>query len=72
MTDFEVKVLSELGEIKASIATTAQAQTDHGRRIEELEKYNATQELRHWVKSLIVGAGVVVIHPIVRKLGLDI
>jgi hypothetical protein len=72
MTDFELKVLEELGEIKASVATTAQAQTDHSRRIGVLEQYNGTQEQRAWIKSLIVGAGVVVLHPLARKLGWDI
>ena len=55
MTDFEQKVLSELSEIKVTVATTAQAQTDHSRRIDSLETYNATQESRHWWKSALVG-----------------
>lgn len=72
MTDFEMQVLQELGEIKAAIATTAQGQTDHGRRLSALEKYNTTQETRHWIKSLAVGAAVVLGHPLARKLGWDI
>lgn len=72
MTEFESLVIKELGEIKTAIATTAQAQTDHGRRLQGLESYNATQETRHWIKSLVVGAGVVVLHPLARKLGLDV
>lgn len=72
MTDFEMKVLQELGEIKASIATTAQAQTDQDRRITELHEYNNTQDSRAWVKSMLVGVTVLVGHPIARRLGLDI
>lgn len=72
MTDFEMKVLQELGEIKASIATTAQAQTDQDRRITELHEYNKTQDSRAWVKSMLVGVTVLVGHPIARRLGLDI
>ena len=72
MTEFETTVLKELSEIKVSLATTTQAQVDHTRRIEGLELYNTTQEHRHWIKSLVVGAGVIVLHPLARKLGFDI
>lgn len=72
MTEFETKVLTELSDIKVSLATTTQAQVDHTRRIAGLEDYNSTQESRHWWKSALVGALVVIGHPIARKLGLDI
>lgn len=69
MNDFEQAVLEKLGAIQKDIAVI---QTDHGRRIENLEKHNEREDTRHWIKSLVVGAGVIVLHPIARKLGLDI
>lgn len=69
MTDFEQAVLDKLSKIETAVAVI---QTDHGRRIETLEKHNETVEFRHWIKSIVVGAGVIVLHPIARKLGLDI
>lgn len=72
MTDFELRVLQELGEIKSSVATVTQAHSDHDRRITELFDYNKTQDSRAWVKSLLVGVAVLVGHPIARRLGLDI
>ena len=72
MTDFEQTVLRELGDIKAAVATTTQAHADQTRRIDELVEYNKIQDSRGWIKSVVVGALVVVGHPIVRKLGIDI
>lgn len=72
MNDFEYQVLDQLSKIRETLATTAQAQVDHTRRIAELERYNDTQESRHWLKSVIVGAIIVVAHPLARKLGWDI
>ena len=72
MTDFESKVLEALGDIKADIATNAQAHKDQERRVNELVEYNRVQDSRAWVKSIVVGAAVIIGHPLARKLGLDI
>jgi hypothetical protein len=72
MTDFETVVLQELGEIKAAIATTAEAHRGHEFRLASLEDYNKIQDSRAWIKSIAVGIGVTLVHPIARKLGLDI
>lgn len=69
MNDFEEKIVERLGKIETAIAVI---QADHARRIDNLEKHNEREDTRHWIKSLVVGAGVVVLHPLARKLGLDI
>lgn len=72
MSDFESQVLEQLSQIQRSLATNAERQNGHEFRLETLEKYNDKQDSRAWIKSLVVGAAVLIGHPLARKLGLDI
>ena len=71
-TDFETQVLTQLGDIKALCATHSQANSDLNRRVAEVEEKFKTQDTRHWVKSLVISAVLLIAHPVIRKLGWDV
>lgn len=71
-SDFELQVLDKLSKIESFCATNTQAQKDLDRRITNVELTFKTQDTRHWVKSLVMTATLLVAHPVLRKMGWDI
>jgi hypothetical protein len=72
MTDFESLVIRELSEIKSMCATQAQASKDFERRVEVIETKFTTEDNRHWIKSMVMSAILLIAHPLIRKMGWDV
>lgn len=71
-TDFELTVLKQLSSIESICATNTQAHKDLDRRVGEVELTFKTQDTRNWVKGLVLSVGVLVAHPLIRKMGWDV
>jgi hypothetical protein len=74
-TDFEVQVLTMLGDIKADLAKNTEATEalggEHG-RVTSLEARAKTAETRQWIHSVAIFPAMGLLHEIARRLGVTI
>jgi hypothetical protein len=74
-TEFELTVLSELGDIKANLAKNTEATLalagDHG-RVTQLESQMKTLSTRSWIQTVVVVPLFGVIHATLNHFGVRI
>jgi hypothetical protein len=67
-TEFELQVLTELGEIKAICATNAAKQEESEHRLDSLDR----AQTQNWWLSVCIAPALALAHGAVRKLGVNI
>lgn len=75
MDDFQLEVLTQLGDIKKELATNTQATLDlagPSGRVTALEKAQQWHDRKQWIHTVVVLPILTLGHAALRKFGIDV